>query len=1217
MTNIGISKPIQEGGSWDKTPESATPEEAAPWREIAKNILPYIGARLFFGVLVLLFTVFLTYLGVEMAGGEPLEEAFRLATPQTWGYLTRLAQGDLGLTTSGSETLLPREVGEVIRERLPRSLGLLGISLAVASLIGVFLGVTAARGRPGRSLWILITTIIGVSVPSFFAAFLLQWAATTYTRQVGQSLLPVGGFGWDAHLILPVLVLAARPVAQITRVTFVSVREILGQDYIRTAQSKGLHRLYILLRHTMRNAAIPILTTIGVSLRFSLSSLPVVELYFGWTGAGLTLLKSISRADDNLTIALILCFGILFILMNVFLDIAYRLIDPRLSSREAQAAQAEQVGWRARLSATWANLKDLVLNNTFTHWVRNRRRRNQDEQLNGRAINSVAARLDEDLPNPGLLRVWRPVWANFPLLVGSLLLLGLLVLILFGPNLSPNNPFTTQGLVQIDGKLTPPPFAPNETFPWGTDALGRGIMSLIFTGAQQTLFLAVLAVAARMLVGVLLGAVAGWASGSLVDRIILGLAEIISAFPTLLLGMILILAFGIRQGIMPFILALCFVGWGEIMLFVRGEVIGVRPEAYIESAVAVGARTPRIIGRHVLPNLFSSLISITSLEMGAVLMLLGELGFISIFIGGGALIELPTMVMHYSDVPEWGALLSNVRLQARSYPWTGIYPMVAFFLAILSFNLFGEGFRRLVDSGSLVINRLINRYTVSIFLLAIVGVRWVQANSGTLPFYRADAQTFSGQQAAQLVGDLTDPMFEGRSLGSEGHSIAAQYIAYSFEAYGLQPAGEGGTFFQNRSHSFQTLDAIPRFSILDGGPEPVYRRDFVAYPGRNMTQGVADAPVRFIGLGELPSTFAGGFRTRYPKLTRADYTGEVLLVLSDREARVLANIPKDGLLVVTDNPDLFGRRYTLSGRPGTLINIFTGVQEGGEVPSIWISEAMAERLLAGSGETLDSLQATVEGLPFEDLYELPLSQSVSMEVEGTLVSGWPVQHVIGYLPGTAGYEGCQDCLDRDMIVVMAQYDNPPVGPEGEIFPGANDNASSVAVMLEALRVMNDSDYQPFRTFLFVAYTGEGLDGGEPVSNPDVNRFLQAKTGFARIFDIEAVVILRGLGAGAGDRLEVSAGGSLRLAELFEEVADQMGVDAYRSNETIDISLIYDEISAFQSGQEAPTVRLFWEGWQETSRRSTDTLESISPENLEQAGETLALSLMILGRETQY
>ncbi len=243
--------------------------------------------------------------------------------------------------------------------------------------------------------------------------------------------------------------------------------------------------------------------------------------------------------------------------------------------------------------------------------------------------------------------------------------------------------------------------------------------------------------------------------------------------------------------------------------------------------------------------------------MGAVLMLLGELGFISIFIGGGALIELPTMVMHYSDVPEWGALLSNVRLQARSFPWTGIYPMLAFFLAIVSFNMFGEGFRRLVDSGSLVINRLINRYTISIFILGILAVQWVQNNSGTLPFYRQDALTFSGDQAAQFVGDLTDPMFEGRALGSAGHGVAAQYIAYSFDGFGLQPAGEQGTFFQNRSHSFETLDAIPSFSIHDGGPEPVYGENFVAYPGRNMSQGMADAPVRFVGLGELPQISGG------------------------------------------------------------------------------------------------------------------------------------------------------------------------------------------------------------------------------------------------------------------------------------------------------------------------------------------------------------------------
>ena len=111
-------------------------------------------------------------------------------------------------------------------------------------------------------------------------------------------------------------------------------------------------------------------------------------------------------------------------------------------------------------------------------------------------------------------------------------------------------------------------------------------------GARQTLTLAGMAVAARTIVGVLLGAIAGWTQGSLVDRAVLGAAEVIAAFPTLLLAMTLILALGIRRGMLPFVVALCFVGWGEIMQYVRGQVIAIRTQPYIESAVAVGARTP-------------------------------------------------------------------------------------------------------------------------------------------------------------------------------------------------------------------------------------------------------------------------------------------------------------------------------------------------------------------------------------------------------------------------------------------------------------------------------------------------------------------------------------------------------------------------------------------------------------------------------------------------
>ena len=230
-----------------------------------------------------------------MATSTDFQTVFRQAIPDSIAYIDWLLDGEMGLTTAGSDTLLALPVTQVIQERLHRSIGLLTVSLLFASLVGITLGILAVRSRSERSLAVLIASIIGISMPRFFAAFLLQWFVISLTRPAGRTTLPVGGFGWDAHLILPMLVLAMRPIAQITRMTFVSIREILSQDYIRTAYSKCLHRYQIMTAHVMRNAAIPILATVGISLRFSLSSLPVVELYFGWPGAGFTMLKGIAQ----------------------------------------------------------------------------------------------------------------------------------------------------------------------------------------------------------------------------------------------------------------------------------------------------------------------------------------------------------------------------------------------------------------------------------------------------------------------------------------------------------------------------------------------------------------------------------------------------------------------------------------------------------------------------------------------------------------------------------------------------------------------------------------------------------------------------------------------------------------------------------------------------------------------------------------------------------
>ncbi len=123
--------------------------------------------------------------------------------------------------------------------------------------------------------------------------------------------------GWDLHLIMPALVLAARPLAQIAQVTYISLRDVLGEDYIRTARSKGLSKRLVYFRHAFRNIQIPVLTTIGTSIRYSIASLPVVEFFFIWPGIGLTLLQAIQLGFTNLVMDLILALGLFFIVFNL------------------------------------------------------------------------------------------------------------------------------------------------------------------------------------------------------------------------------------------------------------------------------------------------------------------------------------------------------------------------------------------------------------------------------------------------------------------------------------------------------------------------------------------------------------------------------------------------------------------------------------------------------------------------------------------------------------------------------------------------------------------------------------------------------------------------------------------------------------------------------------------------------------------------------------
>ncbi|GAB4404843.1 MAG: ABC transporter permease [Anaerolineales bacterium] len=295
--------------------------------------------RLVFILAVSLGIVFFAFFGMRMARNStspapsynPIPAA-EYAWTSTLDYVGRLLHGDMGaITVRSGRSSRQVSVAATIGDTYPKSMGLLLISLLVAAIIGIPVGVFAAiHRRSPVSLGTMTLTLIGVSVPSFFAAALLQIAEIYWFRATGVRLVPVGGFGWDAHLVIPTLVLAARPLAHLARIAYMSFSEILEQDYIRTAHAKGLYDSMVTRAHAYPNAAVPILTALGVSLRFSLGSLPVVEYFLGWPGIGAALLDAIRNRQDIGVAGMALVIGLTFMLVNLLLDISYRYVDPRL-----------------------------------------------------------------------------------------------------------------------------------------------------------------------------------------------------------------------------------------------------------------------------------------------------------------------------------------------------------------------------------------------------------------------------------------------------------------------------------------------------------------------------------------------------------------------------------------------------------------------------------------------------------------------------------------------------------------------------------------------------------------------------------------------------------------------------------------------------------------------------------------------------------------------
>jgi ABC-type dipeptide/oligopeptide/nickel transport system permease component len=260
-----------------------------------------------------------------------IRQAYGLDQPLSVQYarfVARVVRGDLGYSYRQG---LP--VGELIVERLRATFELALAGLAVAVLLGIPLGlIAAARHGSGVDTAAMTVALLGTSVPSFWLGLLL---IIVFGVQLGW--LPVSGYGSFRHLLMPAFVLGGFYAAQVSRLTRTSLLEVLAQDFVRTARAKGLAARAVLLKHVLRNAALPVITVVGLDFGRMLGGAVVVETIFAWPGMGRLAVQAVLGRDFPVVQGAVIMGAAIFLSVNVIIDLLYGFIDPRLRAAHHRA----------------------------------------------------------------------------------------------------------------------------------------------------------------------------------------------------------------------------------------------------------------------------------------------------------------------------------------------------------------------------------------------------------------------------------------------------------------------------------------------------------------------------------------------------------------------------------------------------------------------------------------------------------------------------------------------------------------------------------------------------------------------------------------------------------------------------------------------------------------------------------------------------------------
>ncbi|MGE2717980.1 ABC transporter permease [Mycolicibacterium litorale] len=315
---------------------------------ITHPVVRFLARRVAYSVVVLIGVLIVVFALVQLVPGDPVRialgtrytpeayEALRSASGldrplivQFFSYLGNALTGDLGVSFRNGDP-----VTATLLDRLPAtvSLGLVGIGFAL--LVAVPAGIWAAlrEGRVSDAI-VRITSQFGVSIPDFWLGILL---IALFSSTLGW--LPTSGYrplfgdpaGWLSHIVLPGLTVGLVAAAIMTRYIRSAVLEVASMGYVRTARSKGLPPRIVTLRHTVRNALIPVLTITGIQLATILGGVIVVEVVFAWPGLGRLVYNAVAARDYPVIQGAVLLMAALFLLINLIVDALYAVVDPRI-----------------------------------------------------------------------------------------------------------------------------------------------------------------------------------------------------------------------------------------------------------------------------------------------------------------------------------------------------------------------------------------------------------------------------------------------------------------------------------------------------------------------------------------------------------------------------------------------------------------------------------------------------------------------------------------------------------------------------------------------------------------------------------------------------------------------------------------------------------------------------------------------------------------------